>query len=35
MITLLHADLRGDASARSHTGGWEGALEKLERTYAA
>ena len=34
-LTLLHADLRSDASARSHTGGWEGALEKLERTYAA
>ncbi len=34
-LTLVHADLRGDASAGSHAWGWEGALEKLERAYAA
>jgi len=34
-LTLIHAGLRSEASARSHRGGWEGALDKLERTYAA
>jgi len=34
-LTLLHANLHGDASAQSHAGGWEGALQKLERAYTA
>jgi len=30
-LTLTHADLEGEASAKSHAGGWGGALDKLVR----
>jgi len=30
-LTLIHADLTTDVSARSHEGGWSGALDKLTR----
>ncbi len=33
-LTLVHADLRDEASARSHEWGWSGALEKLARSFA-
>jgi uncharacterized protein YndB with AHSA1/START domain len=29
-LTLVHADLRNDASEASHRGGWTGALDKLQ-----
>jgi uncharacterized protein YndB with AHSA1/START domain len=32
-LTLIHSALRSEASARSHAGGWAGALEKLLRRY--
>ena len=32
-LTLIHADLRNEISTRSHTGGWDGALNKLTRTF--
>jgi uncharacterized protein YndB with AHSA1/START domain len=32
-LTLIHSALRTEASARSHEGGWAGALEKLLRQY--
>jgi len=34
-LTLIHSALQTDASARSHEGGWGGALNKLVRQYAA
>jgi uncharacterized protein YndB with AHSA1/START domain len=30
-LTLTHADLRNEASEKSHSGGWGGALDKLVR----
>jgi uncharacterized protein YndB with AHSA1/START domain len=33
-LTLIHSDLRTQVSARSHEGGWAGALEKLVRRFA-
>lgn len=33
-LTLVHADLRDEASARGHTWGWDGALDKLMRSFA-
>jgi uncharacterized protein YndB with AHSA1/START domain len=33
-LTLVHADLRDQLSARSHEGGWGGALDKLVRKFA-
>ncbi len=33
-LTLIHAALRDELSARSHEGGWAGALDKLARTFA-
>jgi uncharacterized protein YndB with AHSA1/START domain len=33
-LTLVHADLRDEVSARSHERGWEGALDKLVRNFA-
>ncbi|MFI4920092.1 MAG: SRPBCC domain-containing protein [Gammaproteobacteria bacterium] len=33
-LTLIHAGLRTEASARSHTSGWGGALDKLMRMFA-
>jgi uncharacterized protein YndB with AHSA1/START domain len=33
-LTLVHADLRDEVSARSHEGGWGGALDKLVRKFA-
>jgi uncharacterized protein YndB with AHSA1/START domain len=33
-LTLIHAALFDEVSARSHEGGWGGALDKLERTFA-
>ncbi|MFI5232352.1 MAG: SRPBCC domain-containing protein [Gemmatimonadales bacterium] len=33
-LTLIHAALHDDASARSHNGGWNGSLDKLERHLA-
>ena len=33
-LTLVHAALRDEASARSHERGWEGALDKLVRKFA-
>ncbi len=32
-LTLIHSALRTEASARSHEGGWAGALQKLLRMY--
>ncbi len=32
-LTLIHSALRTEAAARSHEGGWAGALEKLLRRY--
>jgi uncharacterized protein YndB with AHSA1/START domain len=32
-LTLIHSALRTEASARSHEGGWGGALEKLLRRF--
>lgn len=32
-LTLIHSALRTEVSARSHEGGWAGALEKLVRRY--
>lgn len=32
-LTLIHADLGDDSSAHGHALGWEGALDKLARTY--
>ncbi len=32
-LTLIHSALRTEAAARSHAGGWAGALEKLLRRY--
>lgn len=34
-LTLLHAELSTDAAAQSHRWGWNGALDKLVRTYTA
>ena len=34
-LTLIHADLTTDVSARSHQGGWSGALDKLTRILEA
>jgi len=34
-LVLIHAALRDEVSARSHEGGWGGALDKLVRTFAA
>jgi uncharacterized protein YndB with AHSA1/START domain len=34
-LTLVHSRLTNEASARSHEGGWGGALEKLTRQFAA
>jgi uncharacterized protein YndB with AHSA1/START domain len=33
-LTLIHAALRDEVSARSHEGGWDGALRKLRRNFA-
>jgi len=33
-LTLVHAALRDEVSARSHERGWEGALDKLARKFA-
>jgi uncharacterized protein YndB with AHSA1/START domain len=33
-LTLIHAALRDEASARSHEWGWNGALDKLMRNFA-
>lgn len=33
-LTLVHAALRDEVSARSHERGWEGALDKLVRNFA-
>jgi uncharacterized protein YndB with AHSA1/START domain len=33
-LTLVHAALRDEVSARSHDGGWNGALDKLVRRFA-
>jgi uncharacterized protein YndB with AHSA1/START domain len=32
-LTLVHADLSGEVSARGHEGGWSGALKKLIRRF--
>lgn len=32
-LTLVHAALRDEVSARSHEGGWAGALDKLVRNF--
>ncbi|HET6610055.1 MAG TPA: SRPBCC domain-containing protein [Rhodopila sp.] len=32
-LTLTHAELQTDAAAESHTWGWNGALDKLERHF--
>ena len=32
-LTLIHAELHNDASARSHRQGWDGALNKLARDF--
>jgi uncharacterized protein YndB with AHSA1/START domain len=32
-LTLTHAQLQTDATAESHTAGWNGALDKLERHF--
>jgi uncharacterized protein YndB with AHSA1/START domain len=32
-LTLIHSALRTEASARSHEGGWAGALDKLLQQY--
>jgi len=34
-LTLVHAVLCNDVSARSHEGGWAGALVKLTRRFAS
>lgn len=34
-LTLIHSALRTEVSARSHEGGWAGALQKLLRKYPA
>src|SRR5215468_6849774 len=34
-LTLIHAELRDDATARSHEWGWQGALDKLTRRLAS
>jgi uncharacterized protein YndB with AHSA1/START domain len=34
-LTLIHSALQTEVSARSHEGGWGGALEKLLRQYPA
>jgi hypothetical protein len=34
-LTLIHAALRDEASASEHGWGWGGALDKLERRFAA
>jgi len=34
-LTLIHADLRNEASRLSHMGGWGGALDKLMKRLAA
>ncbi|HEY4219047.1 MAG TPA: SRPBCC domain-containing protein [Gemmatimonadaceae bacterium] len=34
-LTLVHSGLSNDESARSHEGGWGGALEKLVRQFSA
>src|SRR5215831_6442184 len=34
-LTLIHAELRDDATARSHEWGWGGALDKLTRRLAS
>ena len=34
-LTLIHAALHDEETARSHRWGWEGALSKLARGYAA
>lgn len=34
-LTLIHSALKTEESARSHEGGWGGALEKLLRKYPA
>lgn len=34
-LTLIHTALSDEASAREHGWGWEGALDKLERRFAA
>ena len=33
-LTLIHAALRDELSVRSHERGWDGALQKLARTFA-
>jgi uncharacterized protein YndB with AHSA1/START domain len=33
-LTLIHAALRDEVSARNHERGWEGALDKLVRNFA-
>jgi uncharacterized protein YndB with AHSA1/START domain len=33
-LTLVHSGLNGEDSARSHEGGWSGALEKLMRRFS-
>ena len=32
-LTLIHSRLHDEESARSHEGGWAGALDKLERHF--
>jgi hypothetical protein len=34
-LTLVHAQLSSDDSARGHEGGWDGALKKLLRRFPA
>ena len=34
-LTLIHSALRSETSARHHEAGWDGALRKLLRRYAA
>lgn len=34
-LTLIHAALRNETSAHSHEWGWDGALKKLIRNFAA
>lgn len=34
-LTLIHAELRDEVSARDHEQGWDGALDKLVRNFAA
>ena len=34
-LTLVHSELNGEPSARSHERGWAGGLDKLARQFAA